>query len=588
MIYKGVAVSPGVVVGVVRRIEPIFAAGGNQRIDDARAVSDEIAAFDAARAAAAAELETIIAKVRGQVGDDEAAIFLAHRELVDDPGLARKVRELVESERLTALSALFKVLQEYVAKFTTIDNDYFRERLADIRDVMTRIGGHLVGAAGAPPEAPLPAGEPVVLVSHELLPSQAIGLGDLEIAGIVTEIGGSTSHAAILSRSRGIPAVSGVNIVSEARTGDAIVVDGREGLVILNPGAETLAAYRKLQREFVRIKETLVSNRDLPAATRDGTRFELLANVNNASDVSSANEVGADGVGLFRTEYLFLAHHDVPDEEEQYRRYREIVDAADGRPVTIRTLDLGGDKRVPYLGQRNEPNPFLGWRSIRLMTEHPRLFEQQIRAILRAGAGARGKVQMLFPMITHLGELRQINKMVADQRARLKAERIPFGEHIRTGVMIEVPAAAVCVESIVRETDFVSIGSNDLVQYLVAADRDNPKVASLCDPLNPAVFKILNDVVQACSRIGTPLTVCGEMAGQPRAVLVLAGLGVRKFSMSPAFIPTIKALLSNVAIADAERFAHHVLQLKTAEEIRSYLTERIRGVSKDLGLLDFS
>jgi phosphotransferase system enzyme I (PtsI) len=412
-----------------------------------------------------------------------------------------------------------------------------------------------------------------------------MSLGNLPIAGIVTETGGGTSHAAILSRSRGIPAVSGVvGITDDVRSGDLMVVDGREGIVIVRPDREATAAYRKMQREFFDLKDRLVLNREEPSMSADGSQIELLANINNISDAQAAQKVGATGVGLFRTEYLFITHQDVPDEEEQYQYYRQIIEDSPNKTVTIRTLDLGGDKTVPYLGRRSEANPFMGWRSIRLSFEHPRLFERQIRAILRAGR--HGKVSMLFPMITTLEELRHVNRLVEESRRNLRREGVPIGDDVKTGVMIEVPAAAVCIDAILRETDFISIGSNDLIQYLVAADRDNAKVAHLCEPLSPAIFRVLKMVLDACEKTGTAVTVCGEMAGQPRSVLVLFGMGLRKFSMSPAFVPTIKALLSTVTVAQAERFAHHVLQLKTSEEIRSYLTARLHEVSCDLEVFD--
>ncbi len=276
--------------------------------------------------------------------------------------------------------------------------------------------------------------------------------------------------------------------------------------------------------------------------TADGTRVELLANINNLADAQAAQKVGATGVGLFRTEYLFLTHPDVPGEEEQYEYYRQIILGSPNQSVTIRTLDLGGDKTVPYLGRRSEPNPFMGWRSTRIFFENSKLFVTQIRAILRASR--HGHVSMLFPMITTLEELLHVNKLVKETRHNLRREGVAFGEDVKTGVMVEVPAAAICIDSILRETDFISIGSNDLIQYLVAADRDNPKVAHLCESLNPAIFRVLQNVFAACQRTGTPVTLCGEMAGQPRSVLVLFGMGLRKFSMSPAFIPTIKALLA--------------------------------------------
>jgi phosphotransferase system enzyme I (PtsI) len=586
--HKGIAVSPGVVVGVAYRLDSVFGSNEPQVLTDPGLVAAEVERFDRAVALSTSELEAIVVKVAQQLGASEADIFKSHLQIVNDQTLLARVRTLIETQHLTALSALQLVLQGYAATFARIEHDYFRERMTDIRDVISRIGSHLTLQSPLLPtttHAENQGEEPVILVAHEILPSQAMSLGNLPIAGIVTETGGGTSHAAILSRSRGIPAVAGVvGITNDVRSGDMMVVDGRDGLVLVRPDREATAAYRKLQREFFDLKDRLVLNRDQPARSSDGSQIELLANINNLADTQAARKVGATGVGLFRTEYLFLTHQDVPDEEEQYQYYRQIIEDSPNRAVTIRTLDLGGDKTVPYLGRRSEANPFMGWRSIRLSFEHPRLFERQIRAILRAGR--HGKVNMLFPMITTLEELRYVNKLVEETRRNLRREGVPFGEDVKTGVMVEVPAAAVCIDAILRETDFISIGSNDLIQYLVAADRDNPKVAHLCEPLSPAIFKVLQMVLDACQRTGTPVTLCGEMAGQPRSVLALFGMGLRRFSMSPAFVPTIKALLSSVTTAQAERFAHQVLQLKTSEEIRSYLTARLHEISSALEVFD--
>ena len=593
--HKGIAVSPGVVVGMACRVDSVFGASEPQSLADPALIPSEIARFDEAVAKAATELEAFVTKVTQQLGPAEADIFKSHLQIVNDQSLLTKVQALIETRQLTALSALQAVLQGYAAAFAQTEHEYFRERMADVRDVISRIGSHLtlqpsllVHSAGGTAENGTGShgdNEPVILVAYEILPSQAMSLGNLPIAGIVTETGGGTSHAAILSRSRGIPAVSGVaGITSDVKTGDLMVVDGRDGLVLVRPDIETTAAYRKMQREFFDLKDRLILNRDQPAMSADGSQVELLANINNIADARAAQKVGAVGVGLFRTEYLFLTHQDVPDEEEQYQHYRQTIEDSPNRTVTIRTLDLGGDKTVPYMGRRYEANPFMGWRSIRLTFEHPRLFERQIRAILRAGR--HGKVSMLFPMITTLEELRYVNRLVEETRRNLRREGVPFGEDVKTGVMVEVPAAAVCIDAILRETDFISIGSNDLIQYLVAADRDNPKVAHLCDPLSPAIFKVLQMVLDACQRTGTPVTLCGEMAGQPRSVLALFGMGLRRFSMSPAYVPTIKELLSSVTTAQAERFAHQVLQLKTSEEIRSYLTARLHEISSALEVFD--
>jgi phosphotransferase system enzyme I (PtsI) len=587
---KGIGVSPGVVVGIVFRVESVLGSSEPKTLESAEEVPAEIAHFDRAVEEAAAELESLVQRVAQELGRSEAEIFRSHLQILNDPVLLSRVHAHIEQQHLTALSALQLVMQSYAAQFARIEQDYFRERLIDLRDVISRVGSHLTRK-----KEPITNGaveshdgeEPVILVAHEILPSQAMSLGDLPIAGIVTEVGGATSHAAILARSRGIPAVSGVEgIMNDTLSGDLMIVDGREGHVIVRPDQETTMTYRKIQRDFFHLKDSLVSNRDEPAQSLDGTRVELLANINNVADAQAANTVGASGVGLFRTEYLFLTHHDVPGEEEQYEYYRQIVLNAPDQTVTIRTLDLGGDKTVPYLGRRSEPNPFMGWRSIRIFFENPKLMVTQIRAILRAGR--HGRVSMLFPMITTLEELRKINAMVKETRENLRREGVPFAEDVKTGVMVEVPAAAFCIDALLREpeTDFISIGSNDLIQYLVAADRDNPKVAHLCEPLSPAIFRVLQMVVDACGRTGTPVTVCGEMAGQPRSALVLFGMGLRRFSMSPAFVPTVKTLLAGVTTAQAERFAHHVLQLSTSEEIRAYLSSRLREISSTIEALD--
>ncbi len=587
--HKGIGVSPGIVVGVAHRVESVLGSLEQQSLANPSEIPAEIERFDQAVAESAAELDSFVQKVAQELGSSAAEIFRGHAQMVNDPSLQSKVHALIEDQHLTALSALQVVMHDYAAVFARLQPDLFRERMTDIRDVILRIESHLVRKVVTPIEEAAGAtrngGESVILVAHEILPSQAMSLGDLPIAGIVTELGGSTSHAAILARSRGIPAVSGVEgIMSEVQSGDMMIVDGRDGMVLIRPDQEAMSAYRKVQREFFNLKDRLIANRDLPAKSADGAHVELLANINNLADAHAAQKVGAAGVGLFRTEYLFLTHHDVPDEEEQYEFYRQILLNSPNQTVTIRTLDLGGDKTVPYLGRRGEPNPFMGWRSTRIFLENSKLFVTQVRAILRAGR--HGKVAMLFPMITTLEELLFVNNLVKETRGNLRREGVAFGEDVKTGVMVEVPAAAVCIDAILRETDFISIGSNDLIQYLVAADRDNPKVAQLCEPLSPAIFRVLRNVFDACQRTGTPVTLCGEMAGQPRPVLVLFGLGLRRFSMSPGFIPTIKALLSSVTTAQAERFAHHVLQLNTSEEIRSYLTARMHEISSSLEMFD--
>jgi phosphoenolpyruvate-protein phosphotransferase (PTS system enzyme I) len=582
---KGIGVSPGVAVGTAYCINEIFVNLDNKRLADGE-VHAELARFDTARTKTAADLHALYQKVATQVGPQEAAIFRVHESILLDPTFTAKIRTWIVDDRDTAPAALDRLLTEYTSLFSRTADDYLKERLADVRDVIIRLSSHLTDVL-QPEKNVLPG--PLVIVADELLPSQVVTLGNREVAGIVTQTGGSTSHAAILARSRGVPAVAGVRgILKQVKNGDTIVVDGREGHVLVNPDAETTSAFLKLQREFFNLKDSLAENRDQPAVTADGIAIRLLANINNLADAHAAGAMGGAGVGLFRTEYLFLAHPDVPDEEEQLAAYREIIAASPNRQVTIRTLDLGGDKTIPYLGHAREANPFMGWRSIRLSFEHPEFFTTQIRAILRAATklpDVQQRVRMMFPMITTLEEMRRVRTMVRKARLQLKAEGKSFGP-VRIGLMLEVPAAAVSIDNLLDEVDFVSIGSNDLVQYLMAADRDNPKVSHLCQPLSPAVLHVLAGIIRACREAHKPVTLCGEMAGSPRAFVLLFGMGLRSFSMSPAFIPTIKELTSHLTRRRAERIVKRALSIKTTAGVQRYMAAQIAEIAPNLKLLD--
>jgi phosphoenolpyruvate-protein phosphotransferase len=578
---KGVPVSPGVVVARAYCVDEVMARREPTRLDGV-ALSHEVSRFDEACAAAARELDAMIARVTQQLGEEEAAIFRSHRTLLRDPALVGKVKATILNRHVDARTALHEALDEYTALFSQIQDEYLKERMADVRDVVTRIMGHLAAA-----EVPklLEAHEPVILVAVEILPSQAMTFHQLTVAGIITETGSTTGHAAILARSAGIPAVSGLRgILREIHTGDLVALDGREGHVYVNPGPEVEAAYRKLQREYVDLRDRLIENRDQQPVSADGVGVELLANVNGPPDAAMAVRAGASGVGLYRTEFLFLTHPTVPDEEEQLAAYRAVIEAAPNRKVTIRTLDLGGDKQVPYLGSQHESNPFMGWRSVRLSSAHPELFQTQLRAILRAGL--YGQVELLFPMISTLEEVRRLKRMVARTRDALTRDGVPFAPDIPFGVMIEVPAAALCIDSLLDEVDYVSIGSNDLIQYVMAADRDNPKVAHLCEPFSPALMKLLHHVIKACNARGKPVTLCGEMAGQPRCFLPLFGMGLNRLSMSPAFVPTLKEMVRRTTRRKARHIARRVLAMTTLRDIRSYLTRQTRHICPDVAFLD--
>jgi phosphotransferase system enzyme I (PtsI) len=582
---RGIAVSPGVAIGTAYCIHEIFVNPDTKRLED-RDITAELARYETARDRTAEDLRALRQKVSVQVGEEAAAIFATHESILRDAAFTKKIRNWIVEDRLTAPVALQQLMKQYTTLFSRTKDEYIKDRVSDVRDVIIRISSHLSDVLR--PDSAVLKG-PLIIVADELLPSHAVALGGLDVKGIVTQRGSQTSHAALLARSRGIPAVAGVsNVLRQVVTGDRVVVDGREGHVLVNPDAETLSAFAKLEREYLHLRDQLAENRDQPAITRDGTRLELLANINSAADAQAAHAMGATGVGLFRTEYLYLTHQDVPDETEQLEVYREVIRCSPNHTVTIRTLDIGGDKTVPYLGhQHQESNPFLGWRSIRLSFEHPEFFMTQVRAVLRAAADApRGAVvRLMFPMITTLEEIHRIRAMVRKAERELQLRGTPY-RAVPLGMMLEVPAAAISIESMLGAVDFVSIGSNDLVQYLMAADRDNPKVSHLCQPLAPAVLKTLHAVIRSCNRAGKPLTLCGEMAAQPRAFVLLVGMGLRSFSMGPAFIPSIKELALHLSLADAASILRHALKLKTTNNVKRYLTDKLQELAPNLALME--
>ncbi len=580
--------SPGVAVGTAYCIDDIFVSAGTQKLRD-QEITAELARYETARDHATRDLMALEEKVAKQLGHEESAIFATHRSILRDTAFTYSVRNWIVDERLTAQAALHKLLEQYTELFSRVKDDYLRDRLNDIQDVVLRINSHLSDPSHDPAEQ---IAGPLIVVADQLLPSQVVTLGEIDVNGIVTQAGSQTSHAAIVARSRGIPAVCGVkDILRQVKTGDAIIVDGKEGRAIVDPDAETRAAYMKLQREFFDFKDHLAENRDQPAVTADGVHLELLANINSVSDAEAATAMGATGVGLFRTEYLYLTHPVVPGEEEQLEAYCNIIRASPSHSVTIRTLDIGGDKTVPFMGHvHREANPFMGWRSIRLSFEHPEVFRTQLRAVMRAAAVARhlgGEVRLMFPMVTAVEEIHRVRGLVRKARKELIEQGQTYAD-VRIGMMLEVPAAAISIGSMLGLVDFVSIGSNDLVQYLMAADRDNPKVSHLCQPLAPPVLWLLTDVIRTCNTKGKPLTLCGEMAGQPTAFALLLGMGLRSFSMSPAFVPYIKELARHITTEMAEKLLRHALQLTTTGRIKRYLIDQLAEVVPDFEQLDIA
>lgn len=581
---RGIPVSPGIAVGTAYVIHEIYVNPDTHRLEESE-ITAELANYETARDRALKDLRALEKKVASQVGHDQAAIFAVHQSILRDATFTNKVRGWIVNDRMTTAAALHRLLDEYSALFARTRDEYLQERVNDLRDVVIRLASHLVNATQP---TDIVSSGPIIVVANELLPSQAVALGDIDVHGIVTQSGSQTSHAAIIARSRGIPAVAGAKgILRAVKTGDTVIVDGREGDIIIHPNAETISAYRKLEREFFDLKDQLAENRDLPAITADGVELRLQANINGVADAKAAAAMGASGVGLYRTEYLYLTHPSIPDEDEQYRTYRDVIEASPNHNVTIRTLDIGGDKTVAYLGHNHqEANPFMGWRSIRLSFEHPEFFNSQIRAILRAAADfPNGSVRILFPMVTTMEEVRRLRGFVRRAHKSLRAQHVPVRE-IPFGIMLEVPAAAIAIDSILEQVDFVSIGSNDLVQYLMAADRDNPKVSHLCQPLSPAVLRLLHHVIKSCNAANVPVTLCGEMAGQPKAFVLLLGMGLRRMSMSPAFIPTLKQLASQISLTECEQILQSVLRLKETNQVIKFMTRQIEHLAPNLTLLD--
>ena len=581
---RGIAVSPGIAIGTAYVIHEIFVSPDTKRLTDFE-ITGELANYETARDKSAADLKALERKVSVQVGAEEASIFAVHRAILRDAAFTNKIRGWIVDDRMSAASALHRLLGEYTTLFAQTNDDYLKERVNDVRDVVIRLSGYLSDVLKH--DAPEMEG-PLIVVTEELLPSQAVMLGDVDVRGIVTQAGSATSHAAIIARSRGIPAVSGLKgILKKVKTGDTLIVDGRDGHVEINPNSESVAAFRKLEREFFDLKDQLAENRDLPAVTADDVTIRLEANINGTQDAEAATAMGATGVGLYRTEYLYLTHPDIPDEDEQYEKYREIVAGSPNHNVTIRTLDIGGDKTVAYLGHNHqEANPFMGWRSIGLSFEHPEFFNTQIRAIIRAASDfPQGTVRLMFPMVTAVEEIRKLKSMVRKAYKELASRGVKTKE-LPIGIMIEVPAAAISIVTMLELVDFVSIGSNDLVQYLMAADRDNPKVNHLCQPLAPPVLIVLKNVIDACNKANIPVTVCGEMAGKPKAFTLLMGMGLTRFSMSPAFIPSIKQLASQITLTEAEQIFNSVSKLKTTMQGKKFMTRQLEQIAPNLALLD--
>jgi phosphoenolpyruvate-protein phosphotransferase len=517
-------------------------------------------------------------KVQQELDESKAQIFEAHRMMLEDPEFTGAIREAIQAGSVNAAYAVKEVSDTYIALFEQMEDEYMRERAADIRDVGSRLANNILGVSSGNLAS---IDRPVIIVAHDLTPSDTAMMNKEHVLGFTTDVGGRTSHTAIMARSLGIPAVLGLGDISvKIQDGDALIIDGLEGKVLVNPDPGQQAEYEKKIREYRQRREKLQEAAALPAVTLDGKRIEVSCNIGTPEDVQGALENGGDGVGLFRTEFLYMNSNALPTEEEQYEQYRKAAALLQGKPLIIRTLDIGGDKKLPYLPIPEEMNPFLGWRAIRICLERKDIFKTQLRAILRAGA--EGNVLVMFPMISGVGEVREAKQVLEEAKAELRQENISFDEAIKVGIMVEIPSAAVTADLIAKEVDFFSVGTNDLCQYTLAVDRMNPKVAGLYQPLHPGILRLIKNVIDASHRHGKFTGMCGEMAGTEEACAILLGLGLDEFSMSAGAIPGIKNIVRNITLEQAEEIAAHALELDTPEEVLEYSRSRLNQICKGI------
>lgn len=540
---------------------------GNYIPDTSAAVQDELHKLREAKAGCAEQMEKLIEKAKEAVGEEQAGILAGHRKLLDDPAFYPKMEARIREKLETAPRAVAEVVNQVASMFECMSNDYMKERATDIRD----IGGRLL-ACLSPGQSQGLAGitEPVILVADDLTPSDTVQLDPALVVGFITRTGGATSHTAILARSLGIAAVVGAGDgIDGIEDGDLLVLDGSAGLCLARPEAAEAEQHRLRMQQDLERRQSLEEYTARPAVTADGTRVELAANIGSAAEAEAAVRQGADGVGLFRTEFLFMNAAAMPGEEEQFRAYQEAARQMEGRPVIIRTMDIGGDKELPYLQLPKETNPFLGYRAIRVGLVRQELLRTQLRAVLRASAF--GTVKVMFPMISGLQEWRQARSILAEVQGELREEGVPFDEKMEVGIMVEIPSTAVLAGLFADEVDFFSIGTNDLVQYTVAADRMNEHVAHLYDYFHPAVLQLIRTVIDASHKAGKWTGMCGSMAGDPLAAPLLLGLGLDEWSMEAGRLSPIKERLEGLERDECRDLAERILRLDTPQAVRQEL-----------------
>ena len=569
-VLHGVAVSAGITIGHAHLVSSARLEAAHYEIAES-AVPAEIFRFDAAIARAKQQL----AALEGQIPEDAPGEFSAfinlHRMILEDSSLSQAPRELIRERRTNAEWALVQQMETLVAQFEEMEDPYLRERRQDIEQVVERVLKALAGANAAP-EPPASAEANLIVVAHDLSPADMILFKQHKFGGFVTDVGGVTSHTAIVARSLNIPALVGLHHArTTIRENDVLIVDGIQGVLVVDPDPVVLGEYRLRQSQHGLERQKLKRLKSTPSATLDGTPVELFANIELPQDLGDVQESGAQGVGLFRTEFLFMNRKVLPSEDEQFEAYREVARAMDGRPVVIRTLDLGADKAITEGGPADMPNPALGLRAIRYCLAEPQLFLAQLRAILRASRF--GRVKILLPMLAHAHEIDQSLGMVKQARQQLDDKGVDYDKSVEIGGMIEVPAAALALPMFMRRLDFLSIGTNDLIQYTLAIDRTDDAVAHLYDPLHPAVLHLIAHTIQAANRGGTPIAVCGEMAGEPGLTRLLLGFGLRNFSMHAQQLLSIKERVLRTNLAEAQPLAQRVLRQSDPAKTRELLAK---------------
>ena len=566
-ILQGIAASSGIAIAKAYCLVEPDLTFSKKTVDD---VEKEIERFQSAIAVTKSELESIQEIAKKGLGADEAAIFDAHLLVIEDPELITPIQEKIKSEQVNAEHALEETTNMFIMMFEQMDNEYMKERAADIRDVTKRILSHLLGVKVVNPSE---ISEEVIIIAEDLTPSDTAQLNREFVKGFATDIGGRTSHSAIMARSLEIPAVVGTSDATEIiKDGDIIIVDGLNGKVHINPTDEVIAEYKVEHENFEEQKLEWAKLVNEKSVTADDHIVELAANIGTPEDLEGVIDNGGEGVGLYRTEFLYMGRDQLPTEEEQYEAYKKVLEGMEGKPVVVRTLDIGGDKELPYLNLPTEMNPFLGFRAIRLCLEEQDIFRTQLRALLRASS--YGNLKIMFPMIATLDEFREAKAILEEEKSALLANGTTVSEEIELGIMVEIPSTAVLADQFAKEVDFFSIGTNDLIQYTMAADRMNERVSYLYQPYNPAILRLVKMVIDASHREGKWTGMCGEMAGDEIAIPLLLGLGLDEFSMSATSILKARTQIKDLKKSDMEELVNEALQMGTAEEVMQAVKNR--------------